>query len=295
MSRSALTGGAAYIDDQFIPISEARIPILDWGFLHSDATYDVVHVWQGRFFRLDDHLDRFLRGIGRLHMSLPHNRHKISDILFECVRLSELRDAYVEMICTRGVPTPGSRDPRQCVNRFYAFAVPFVWIASPEKQQEGLHLIISQVKRIPAESVDPTIKNYHWLDLVAGLYDAYSRGGETAVLIDREGNVIEGPGFNIFVVKSHKIATPGQDVLESITCKTVIEHSPWPTCYTCTRENTALSESFDTPTLARLVLAHIDADPDSLRFTPIPRASTTRPTEWTATKAASCCPSRSTV
>jgi len=225
MGRPALTGGTAYIDDQFVPISEARIPILDWGFLHSDATYDVVHVWQGRFFRLDDHLDRFLRGIQRLYMSLPYNRDKISDILFECVRLSELRDAYVEMICTRGVPTPGSRDPRQCVNRFYAFAVPFVWIASPEKQKEGLHLIISQVNRIPAESVDPTIKNYHWLDLVAGLYDAYSRGGETAILIDRQGNVVEGPGFNIFVIKRGKIATPRQGVLEGITRKTVIEMS----------------------------------------------------------------------
>ena len=225
MSRSAFTVGAAYIDDQFVPISEARIPILDWGFLHSDATYDVVHVWQGRFFRLEDHLDRFLRGAQRLCMTAPHDRDRIRDILFECVRLTGLRDAYVEMICTRGVPTPGSRDPRQCVNRFYAFAVPFVWIASPEKQKEGLHLIISQVNRIPAESVDPTIKNYHWLDLVAGLYDAYSRGGETAILIDRQGNVIEGPGFNIFVIKRGKIATPRQGVLEGITRKTVIEMS----------------------------------------------------------------------
>ena len=177
ISRSALTGGTAYIDDQFVPISEARIPILDWGFLHSDATYDVVHVWRGSFFRLDDHLDRFLRGVQRLHMSLPHNRDRIREILFECVKLSGLRDAYVELICTRGVPTPGSRDPRQCINRFYAFAVPFVWIANPEKQKEGLHLIISQVHRIPETSIDPTIKNYHWLDLVAGLYEAYSRGG----------------------------------------------------------------------------------------------------------------------
>jgi branched-chain amino acid aminotransferase len=223
VSRSALTGGTAYIDDQFVPISEARIPILDWGFLHSDATYDVVHVWQGSFFRLDDHLDRFLRGMQRLHMSLPHNRDRIREILFECVKLSGLQDAYVELICTRGVPTPGSRDPRQCINRFYAFAVPFVWIANPEKQKEGLHLIISQVHRIPETSIDPTIKNYHWLDLVAGLYEAYSRGGETAILSDHEGNVIEGAGFNIFVVKKGKITTPARGVLEGITRRTVIE------------------------------------------------------------------------
>jgi len=49
MSHSAFTGGAAYIDDQFVPVSEARIPILGLGLLHSDATYDVVHVWQGCF------------------------------------------------------------------------------------------------------------------------------------------------------------------------------------------------------------------------------------------------------
>ena len=219
----AFTDGAAYIDDQFVPISEARVPILDYGFLRSDATYDVVHVWQGRFFRLDDHLDRFLASVERLHMRLPYGGDKIRDILGECVRLSDLRDAYVEMICTRGVPPPGIRDPRQCINRFYAFAVPFVWIATPVRQMEGLHLIVSQVKRIPAESVDPTIKNYHWLDLVAGMYDAYGRGAETAILIDREGNVIEGPGFNIFVIRNSRIATPGRGMLEGITRKTVIE------------------------------------------------------------------------
>jgi branched-chain amino acid aminotransferase len=223
LSHSIFKDGAAYVDGQFVPISEARIPLLDWGFLHSDATYDVVHVWQGSFFRLDDHLERFLRGVKRLYMSLPYDRDKVRDILFECVRLSGLRDAYVEMICTRGIPTPGSRDPRQCTNRFYAFVVPFIWVASPEKQMQGLHLIVSQVRRIPAESVDPTVKNYNWLDLVAGLYDAYSHGGETAILTDREGNAVEGPGFNIFLVKNGKIATPERGVLEGITRKTAIE------------------------------------------------------------------------
>jgi branched-subunit amino acid aminotransferase/4-amino-4-deoxychorismate lyase len=224
-NRPPLTDGVAYIDGQFVPISEARIPILDWGFLHSDATYDVAHVWQGSFFRLNDHLERFLRGVKRLHMSLPYDRDGIRDILFECVRLTGLRDAYVEMICTRGVPAPGSRDPRQCVNRFYAFAVPFIWVANPEKQAHGLHLIISHVRRIPESSVDPTVKNYHWLDLVAGLYEAYSHGGETVILGDDAGHIVEGPGFNIFVVENGRIATPARGVLQGITRRTVIEMS----------------------------------------------------------------------
>jgi len=217
------SNGAAYVDKKFVPIAEAKIPILDWGFLHSDATYDVAHVWKGRFFRLDDHMDRFLSGINKLHMSIPHNRDELRSILIEGVRKSGLRDAYVEMICTRGIPKPGSRDPRECTNGLFAFAVPFVWIASPEKQKKGLHLIISHVQRIPPESVDPTVKNYHWLDMVMGLFEAYDRGGETAVVVDARGNLVEGPGFNIFAVNGSTITTPAHGVLEGISRRTVLD------------------------------------------------------------------------
>src|SRR5690625_4607640 len=128
----------AYMNGKFIPISEAKIPVTDWGFLHSDATYDVAHVWQGRFFRLDCHLDRFLSGVSRLRMQTGYSRNQIKDILHNCVRLSGLKDAYVEMVCTRGVPKPGSRDPRTCCTMFFAFAIPFVWISRPINGK-GLH------------------------------------------------------------------------------------------------------------------------------------------------------------
>lgn len=85
--------GAAYIDDVLVPISEAKISILDWGFLHSDATYDVVHVWDGKFFRLDDHLERFFTGIDKLRMSIRYTREEVGLILSHCVRASELREA----------------------------------------------------------------------------------------------------------------------------------------------------------------------------------------------------------
>ena len=217
------THGVAYVDGQQVPIAQAKISILDWGFLHSDATYDVAHVWKGKFFRLNDHIERFFSGMDKLHMSIPHNRSEVQSILVDCVRASGLRDAYVEMICTRGLPKPGSRDPRTCTNRFLAFAIPFVWIANPEKQTKGLHLIVSRWQRIPPESVDPTEKNYHWLDMLMGLFEAYDRGGETAVVVDLQGNLIEGPGFNVFAVKDRVITTPGRGVLEGITRRTAIE------------------------------------------------------------------------
>ena len=218
--------GAAHVDGQLVPIAAAKISLFDWGFLHSDATYDVAGVLQGKFFRLDDHIERFFSSMKKLHMSIPHSRSDLGAILIDCVRASGLRDAYVEMICTRGQPKPGSRDPRTCTNQFFAFAIPFIWIATFEKQKEGLHLIVSHWQRIPPESVDPTVKNYHWLDMVMGLFEAYDRGGETVVVVDTYGNLVEGPGFNIFAVNGSTLTTPGQGVLEGMTRRTTIEFAP---------------------------------------------------------------------
>lgn len=215
--------GVAFVEGAFVPVEEARIPLLDWGFLHSDATYDVVHVWHGSFFRLHDHIDRFLRGVERLRLRLPFDADGLAQVLAECVGRSGLRNAYVEMICTRGLPQPGSRDPREATNAFFAFAVPFVWIADEAKQETGLSLHISTQERISPRAVDPTVKNYHWLDFTRGLFDAYEQGAETAVLVDSGGNVVEGPGFNLFAVRGGVLWTPAEGVLEGITRRTVLD------------------------------------------------------------------------
>lgn len=218
-----LSKGAAFINDQYLPVAEASLPVLDWGFLHSDATYDVAHVWQGRFFRIDDYLDRFQRSMESLRMSVPYSREQIREVMFELVRRSGLRDAYVEIICTRGMPAPGSRDPRSCSNRFMAFAIPFVWIADEKLRAQGLNLLVSQHQRIPPESLDPRIKNYHWLDMVMGLFEAYDAGADSALLVDAAGNLVEGPGFNVFACCKDRVITPARGVLEGVTRATVLE------------------------------------------------------------------------
>lgn len=215
--------GVAYVAGQYVPIAQASIPITDWGFLRSDATYDVVTVWDGAFFRIDAHLERFLKSCNRWRLNPGLSPAQITRVLSRCVRLSGLRSAYVEMICTRGQPPWGSRDPRQAVNRFYAFAVPYVWLANEQQRASGLHLMISDVQRIPARSVDPKAKNYHWNDLTMGLFGALDAGADTVVLVDGAGHVVEGPGFNVFCVKDGAVATPDAGMLEGITRRTVIE------------------------------------------------------------------------
>lgn len=215
--------GAAYVRGDYLPIAQASVPLTDWGFLRSDAAYDVVTVWEGAFFRLDAHLDRFFASCQRFRLNPGKTPGQIAAVLERCVGLSGLRRAYVEMIVTRGQPPWGSRDPRQAVNQFYAFAVPYVWIANEAQRERGLHLRVSDVQRIPSASVDPKAKNYHWNDLTMGLLGALDAGADTVVLTDPAGNVVEGPGFNVFAFSQGALVTPDQGVLEGVTRRTVLE------------------------------------------------------------------------
>jgi branched-chain amino acid aminotransferase len=219
----AYRDGVAFVDGAFVPVLEATVPMLDWGFLRSDACQDTISVWKGSFFRLEQHLERFERSYTRLRMTCPYSRDQLREIATELVRRAGFRDAYVQLIMTRGRPPVGSRDPRQCRNRFQAFCIPYVWIATPEVQERGLRLHISPRLRVPPRVVDPTIKHYHWLDFEQGLFEAFDTGAETVVLLGEDGNVAEGPGFNVFAVKGGRVTTPAEYVLDGMTRTVVIE------------------------------------------------------------------------
>jgi len=214
--------GLAFVDGAFCALENAKISIFDWGFLRSDACQDTISVWKGRFFCLDQHLDRFARSCRELRLAPPYGRDEIAAILKQGVRRAGLADAYVQMIATRGRPAPGSRDPRSCTNTFLAFFVPYVHIA-PDQGRGVLDLAVSTRARIPASSVPSTIKNYHWIDFELALLDAYEQGATTVALVDAEGNLTEGPGFNLFMVKDGRLATPAANVLPGITRGVVVE------------------------------------------------------------------------
>ena len=213
------------MDGQVIPISEAKISVCDWGLTRSDITYDVVHVWDGAFFRLDDYLDRFHVSMNKLRLDVGLDRSAIRSALIDLLATSGLNSAYVSMVASRGIPImPGTRDPRACKNHFYAWAVPFVWVIPQDAAKRGAHISIAQnARRISPASVDPTVKNYHWGDMTAALLNALDSGFDTTVLLDEQNQITEGPGFNIFAVIEGRVVTSKSGMLEGITRKTVIE------------------------------------------------------------------------
>jgi branched-chain amino acid aminotransferase len=224
MDANPFADGAAYVQGRFVPITEAAIPVTDWGFTRSDAVYDVVHVFRGGFFRLSDHLDRFARSMQARRLQPPEDRARMEAILHRCVALSGLADSYVAMVALRGRPSiAGSRRPADCANHFVAYAIPWIDVISPEVQARGAHLWIASVPRVPDASVDPTVKNYQWSDLTTGLMEAHDHGYDTAILCDADGFVTEGPGFNVFIVRDGRVLTPDRGSLHGITSASVLE------------------------------------------------------------------------
>ena len=224
ISDDRFAAGCGFSDGSYKPIGEVTVSILDWGFNKSDVTYDVVHVWDGGFFRLADHLDRFWNSMDGLRMSIPHAKDEVAEILTECVRRTGLRESYVAMITTRGVPAPGMpRKPGLLTNKFFAYALPWIDVIAKDVQERGAHLVIAKTQRIATEAVDPTIKNYHWGDLIRAQFEADDRGADTAVLLDADGFVTEGPGFNVFAVLDGTVVSPDKGALEGITRKSVFE------------------------------------------------------------------------
>jgi branched-chain amino acid aminotransferase len=215
--------GAAYVGGEFSPIEEATLPLLDWGFLRSDACQETISTWNGQFFRLQDHLDRFERSLKRLRMESPETIGRIREIAHRLVAICGYSNAYVQIIMTRGRPPIGSRDIRLCKNRFQAFCMPYMWLAKPEVQQKGLSLFISRRVRVPSVSVDPFVKHYHWLDFEMSLFDGFDAGADTVVLVDLNGKITEGPGFNLFADIDGRLVTPSAGVLDGMTRRTTLE------------------------------------------------------------------------
>jgi branched-subunit amino acid aminotransferase/4-amino-4-deoxychorismate lyase len=214
--------GVAWIEGELYPLAEARIPIMDQGFLHSDLTYDVPAVWDGRFFRLDDHLDRFDASCEKMRLRNPLDRASVRRTLVDMVARTGIRDAYVELILTRGLKFV--REYKAYENNLYLLVMPYIWAMPPAIQRTGGSAVVTRtVRRTPPGAMDPTIKNLQWGDFTRGWLEALDRGATYSFLPDGDGNITEGGGYNIFALKNDVLMTPVRGVLEGVTRKTVLE------------------------------------------------------------------------
>ena len=218
-----MSDGIVFIDGEYMRPDEARMSIFDTGFVWGDGVYDVTSTWNGWFFMLDEHLERFGRSCAGFRLQNPWSFEAMRRICAECVDRAGLSNAYVKMQITRGVPPPGVRDPRGLKPSVVVYAVPYVWIWGEDKCRNGVSLHVSSVERVSSRAIDQRFKNYNRADLVQARLEAYDNGCDDAVLAGPDGFLTEGPGFNVFVVTDGTVASPDDNVLEGITRRAVRE------------------------------------------------------------------------
>jgi branched-chain amino acid aminotransferase len=212
-----------YVGGAFVRESQARISVLDHGLLYGDGIFETAIAWNGRVFKLDDHLERGFRSMAAIALNPPLSREAMRAVIVETVRRNGLRDAYVKWIVTRGVNGKPLLDPTGCQANLIVLVQPYLNRVSDERAQRGLTLKTVAVRRPSGQVLDPQIKSLNYLNLVLAKIEAKAAGADEALLLDSHGHICEATGCNIFLRHGDNLRTPRRDVLAGITRATVME------------------------------------------------------------------------
>lgn len=212
-----------YMNGDYVPLSEAKISILDQGFLLGDGVFDVVSAWQGVIFKLDEHVERLslsLRAAG-LRSTLDADGWKRA--IIETVRRCGFDDASIRFIVTRGVPKEIIADPREHDPTEVIWAAPYVFLADEEKRKHGIRLGISHLRGFAPDTLDPRYKALDRLHFQLARLEVVSGGFDDVIWLNAAGYVAEGPASNVFAVKNGTLFTPGEEILRGITRQTFVD------------------------------------------------------------------------
>ena len=166
-----LEGRTAYVNGDFLPIAEARVSVLDRGFLYGDGLYETLNVANGRTFRLEAHLDRLFQSAAVLKITVPLSRDVLRDAIFATVERNALADAYVRILLSRGESHP-IIDTRAAVRP----ATLVILVHSRQQPPEvasyftgaGLNARIVSLRKIAPTALEPRVKSLNYLNSVAG-------------------------------------------------------------------------------------------------------------------------------
>jgi branched-chain amino acid aminotransferase len=213
----------AYVNGEYVPKDQARISVFDFGFLRGDGVFDTTSAWNGRIFKLAQHIERLQMSLRAARIPSPVSPEELAGIIVETTRRSRLQNAYIQTIVTRGEPPLGVRDLTRCRPGLIVFAVPYVFILSPEQIRTGGRAMIASTRALPVQSLDPKIKSLSRLHFDLAMLQGKAAGMDVTLMLDLDGHVTEGPGVNVFLVRGGALFSPPEGILMGITRQTVFE------------------------------------------------------------------------
>ncbi|MDO8414467.1 MAG: D-amino acid aminotransferase [Gallionellaceae bacterium] len=209
-----------YLNGQFMPITEARIPVLDRGFIFGDGVYEVIPVYSRRPFRLLDHLKRLQHSLDGIRLQNPHSDAEWAQLIQELVTRNEAEDQYLYLHITRGVAKRDHAFPKN--------AVPTIFMMSNPLLTPPAALLASGVSAVSAVDnrwLRCDIKAIALLPNVLLRQIAVDAGAAETILIRDDSFMTEGAASNIFVVKNGVLLAPPKNhlMLPGITYDVVLE------------------------------------------------------------------------
>jgi branched-chain amino acid aminotransferase len=216
-----------WFDGKLLPVLDAHINVFDHGLLYGDGIFEGIRTYNGRIFERDAHLRRFFNSAKAIQLQLPYSYEEIDRAMDDTLEangfLHPERDAYIRMVCTRGVGVLGISPRRTWKPRLYIITST-ISMYPPEMYETGMPVIISSVTRNHCNAMPPQIKSLNYLNNILAKLEAHNNDVPEAIMLNHMGYVAEATGDNVFVVRNGQLLTPpvSAGILEGITRMTII-------------------------------------------------------------------------
>ncbi|MBS3943630.1 MAG: branched-chain-amino-acid transaminase [Dethiobacter sp.] len=216
-------GRIIFLDNALVPEEKAVISVFDHGFLYGDGVFEGIRAYNGRVFRLDEHVNRLFESAHHIMLPIPYSRESMAAAVVQTVNANNLKDAYIRVVVSRGVGDLGL-DPRKCKASRVVIIVDKIVLYPPELYSKGLSVITVATRRNVADALDPKIKSLNYLNNILVKLEANRAEVLEALMLTGNGYVSEGSGDNVFIYRKGALITPPPylGILEGITREAVM-------------------------------------------------------------------------
>ena len=213
-----------FIDGKLQDERNAKISVFDHGLLYGDGVFEGIRAYNGRVFKLKEHIDRLFYSAKAILLEIPMTPAELMKATVATIRANKLRDAYIRLVVTRGVGNLGL-NPRSCKAPTVIIIAGKIQVYPAELYARGMEIVTVPTVRNLHSALNPAIKSLNYLNNILAKIEANNAGVEEAVMLNSEGFVAECTADNLFIVKSGELFTPplSAGALYGITRGTVME------------------------------------------------------------------------
>ena len=196
-----------FIDGKFFDEKNAKISVFDHGLLYGDGVFEGIRAYNGRVFKLKEHVDRLYYSAKAILLKIPMSRQAITKAVLDTCRRNKIRNGYIRLVVTRGVGTLGL-DPDRCKKGSVIVIAGKIQLYPRELYEKGMPLITVPTTRNFANAINPAIKSLNYLNNILAKIEAKIGGCAEAIMLNSSGNVAECTGDNVFIMMGGKLLTP---------------------------------------------------------------------------------------